>query len=122
MNFKFTGDRQVIANLEAIQHKIPGAVGSALYEIAEEIISKSKPRVPVDTGALRNSAFVEHPKTDGGEVTVTLGYGGPAAPYAVYVHEGTIHMKGFKYLEEPVLDMLPKVAQKVAQKVGRVVS
>lgn len=59
-----------------------------LYREAEEIMARSKSQyVPVDTGTLRSSGTVLPPVVEGGKVSVTFGYGGAAAPYALRVHE-----------------------------------
>ena len=90
-------------------------VAGALYKEGQILIAKSVPQVPVDTGALRGSHFVEQPKVDGTKITVALGYGGTAtkvnpatgeatADYAVRVHEdlNTPHKVGnAKFLEKP---------------------
>lgn len=60
---------------------------AAVYQTAEWIMDKSRDLVPVDTGALRASAFVELPVVEGLKVTVTFGYGGVSAGYALMVHE-----------------------------------
>lgn len=68
--------------------------------------------VPVDTGALRNSGFVNLPVLTGfvglgvSGGYVELGFGGPSAPYALLVHEDLTkrHRVGqAKYLTIPVL-------------------
>lgn len=65
------------------------ALGAALYAEASIIMAQSKQIVPVDMGTLRSSGHVQLPETHGSKVSVRLGYGGAAAKYAVYVHEGT---------------------------------
>ena len=84
------------------------AVVSALYQEANDIMSASVRVTPMDTGTLRQTAFVTRPETSGGEVVIELGYGGAAKEYALIVHEmpksnsfqepGT----GPKYLERPM--------------------
>jgi hypothetical protein len=54
---------------------------------AEKIMADSKDLVPVDTGTLRSSGVVLPAAITGTTVSVTLGYGGAAAPYARMVHE-----------------------------------
>ncbi len=62
----------------------------ALFQEGEKIMRASKPLVPVFHGALRSSGHVQLPRrTASGDVEVLLGYGGAAASYAVFVHEGT---------------------------------
>ena len=49
----------------------------------------SSPSGGVDTGALRATGNVQSPKRGAGSVSVSMGFGGPSAPYALYLHEGT---------------------------------
>lgn len=85
--------------------KIRKEVSGELYRFAEEVLADSQEVVPVDVGNLMNSGHVEmHPDvTSGGspafsfepkqeprsehEVVATVGYGGAAREYALYVHE-----------------------------------
>lgn len=90
--------------------KAAKSLGKNLYREGLGIIEQSKGLVPVDTGALRSSAYTAPPIRDGDHITVELGYGGPAgygvpkdiglaalaiggffrrgpAEYAIYVHE-----------------------------------
>lgn len=56
---------------------------------AETIMTTSKQKyVPVDMGILKTSGYVVPPVVTATNVTVTLGYGGAAQAYALYVHEG----------------------------------
>lgn len=84
------------------------AAARALYQEAERIMTASKEIVPVLTGALRASGVVLLPEVSATNVSVELGYGGPAAPYAVYVHENVMarHKEGqqAKFLERPMLE------------------
>jgi len=105
--------------LKQLGKRAPEILGSALFQIGEEIIGKSKEDfVPVDLGHLRSSGFVEEPKTSSRNgVTVELGFGGPAGKgnvggaknkisvgYALIVHEDLSarhKVGGSKYLEKP---------------------
>lgn len=81
------------------------AVTQVLVREAEAIITAAKQQyVPVATGALRASGFVAPPQISGNAVAVVMGFGGPAAPYALIVHEDLTkrHPVGqAKYLEIP---------------------
>ena len=86
-------------------------VASALYGVAEEIMTASKDIVPVDTGNLKSTGHVQPPVIRGRAVEVTLGYGGTSAKggevgYAWYVHENEdAHHEPptkAKFLEEPI--------------------
>lgn len=92
------------------------------YREAEELIAESKPEVPVDTGALRNSGYVEQPQVSGNKITVRCGYGGPAAGYALYVHENleANHPVGkAKYLEDPFNRRLPGLSGRMAARLEK---
>lgn len=71
------------AGLEAV---VP-ALSQTLYREAEAVMAESKRIVPVETGALRASGQVQPPEVEGTRVSVRMGYGNAAVPYAVYVHE-----------------------------------
>ncbi len=84
--------------------------GRALFIEGQKIMTKSKRTfVPVKSGTLKSSGFVEKPERSRHGVTVTLGYGGAAKSYALIVHEdrrGVVPRAGGqggpKYLERPV--------------------
>ena len=59
----------------------------ALYREAQTLRTASLRLVPVDLGALRSSATVSEAIVSDTSVYVEVGYGGPAAPYALAVHE-----------------------------------
>jgi len=75
------------------------AAKRGLYVLAEEIITESKKRVPVDTGNLRASGHVLPAEIVDNSATIIFGYGGPAGVgnqketnakavgYALPVHE-----------------------------------
>ncbi|MGE3276726.1 MAG: hypothetical protein AB7O67_16565 [Vicinamibacterales bacterium] len=124
-----------VAFLGRVLDEMPEAAGAALYRRGEAIIADAKEHyVPVELGALRDSGYVEPPQlggTSGGrdasgrfvsgggsrDVTVVMGFGGPAADYALAVHEippppqkseggrsATHTVGGWKYLETPALE------------------
>lgn len=115
-----------------------------LYTQGERIMLRSKMLVPVVTGNLRASGHVKLPVIAGTRAMVELGYGGPAARYALAVHEnpragktgGVSPAKGFiqggrykryatsgqwKYLEQPFLEMQADVTNEIgAQVLGEI--
>lgn len=112
--------------------------GGALFREGERIMGDSKENyVPVDSGNLRSTGHVELPKISGGKVTVELGYGGPAAPYALTVHEnqragktGGISPHGkpyktwakvgtWKYLETPFKKAVSGMDRRIAKDIWR---
>lgn len=83
------GMRGVQRALREAPGKVIKLAAQALYLEAEGIMAASKPLVPVFLNALRGSGHVQQPRTRFNSVEVVMGYGGAAADYAVYVHEGT---------------------------------
>ncbi len=105
MTLKIKGFNKFARQLKKMGVDATKVVESTLYEEAEKIIGEAKEKhVPVDLGALRSSGFVEDPKTKGRRTSVRLGFGGPAAKYALIVHEDmkAAHTVGSaKYLKIP---------------------
>jgi hypothetical protein len=88
-----------------VQKATVSDLADALYLEAELIMTDSKTNfVPVDSGVLRNSGTVQKPTITNQGVTVVLGYGGPAAEYAVIVHEypPNVGQGKNKYLSRPL--------------------
>lgn len=112
-----TGTGQVVRNLEAYGKKGEAALEAALYQEALEVMADSKREVPVDTGTLRSTGHVEKPSKKMGSVSVTMKYGGPAAKYALKVHE--THATKSKYLERPFLQSLRGLPARLAARMKR---
>lgn len=83
------GGRAMRRTLRRLGREAPRSAARALAHEAEAVMGASKDEVDVDEGTLRGSGFVRPPEIGAGRVTVTLGYGGAAEGYAVYLHEGT---------------------------------
>lgn len=81
--------RPFARQLDALGARAVPLLGQFLRVEGEQIMTEAKRRVPVDLGTLRDSGVVDGPEIAASVLTVTLGFGGPAAGYAVYVHEGT---------------------------------
>lgn len=104
--------------------KIRDAAQGALYQFGESVMTEAKVLCPVDTGNLRASGHVQAPRIENGDILVTLGFGGPAASYAIVVHEDLTarHTTGqAKYLELPLLQNAPKLKGFVAAAIKRAV-
>lgn len=103
---KFTNLGGILQSLGVLQGEIQQAYARQLYQSGEEVMTAAKELTPVDTGALRASGHVQQPKIDGGKVSVTLGFGGPAVAYAEVVHEDLAANHGVgqaKFLEQPLV-------------------
>lgn len=87
IEFRIKGLDALAKKLENAAKILESAVGREMYIFAEEVMTASKLVVPVKTGTLMNTGHVELPQSTPQGVIIQLGYGGPAAPYALYVHE-----------------------------------
>ena len=120
LEMRITGVADLRRVLRRLGDRAPKALGRALYEEGEEIMTRSKEEfVPIDLSTLKNSGFVAEPRSDGGGVVVELGYGGAAAAYAVVQHERLdfYHPDGqAKYLERPALDAVSGMGQRLANR------
>ena len=116
---RLRGSRELRRELKRRGRQAPKALARALFQEAEQIMSVSKRLVPVDTGALRASGHVQLPVIRGKKVKVVLGYGGAAAPYAVFVHEKQARHNPptqWKYLEKPLFQAVPGMAGRIAKR------
>ena len=116
---RLRGSAKLARELRRLEKAMPGRLASALFLEGEQIMAKSKRIVPVATGALRASGHVQPPEVVGKRITVVLGYGGAAAPYAVIVHERpATHAPPtqWKYLETPMNEAIPGMARRIARR------
>lgn len=109
------------ARINQVARQFPDRVGAAL-RIETEIIATACRRItPVDTGALVNSIHVVGPEIRGRTIGTAIVAGGPAAPYALIVHEDldAKHAEGkqAKYIEQPVMEAAPELPANLARRV-----
>ena len=123
LHVKISGLPQVKKALKKLGDKGPRVLGGALYREGEGIMGASKGEyVPVVSGNLRASGHVQLPKITSKGASVELGYGGPAAPYALSVHENPNTGKTatgsqvgeWKYLESPFKRHLTGMDKRIA--------
>jgi len=133
MRFDLVGDEKMRKVIATHAKRFPDRARAALFFRGERVMTVSKRDfVPVDDANLKNSGFVEAAKI---KLQVFLNYGGPAAPYAIAVHEHLSQHsprswkvserqgagvrfhppgRGPKYLERPLMDarrtLLPDLA------------
>lgn len=117
------GTPLLVKQLAAVEGRMRAALASGVYLGASNIMGQSKARVPHDLGALQASGYVTLPVEQGTQVLCELGYGGPAAAYAVRQHEEPTyqHDEGrvWKYLEHPVMEARGTFARFVGRIVAR---
>jgi hypothetical protein len=117
-----SGGPQVAAALRQYGERARLALMGAVRLEAELLKTEVQDiHVPIDLGNLKNSAFVSQTDKE-----VTLGFGGPSAPYGLIVHENlhARHPHGHaKYLEQPFKQKLKgldsRLAATVKATVGR---
>ena len=114
----------------------PKFAAKALREEADEAFLISQAVVPVRSGTLLTSGEVHGPTVRGSRAFAEITYGGPAAPYALIVHEvppnsggrwGTGYTHDYptrwKYLENPVRlyarDMGSRMTTRVLDMIAR---
>jgi len=118
-----TGDDELIRKLKDIDRRHPKVTEASLLKVAQDIMNDSKENfVPRREGILEASGHVDPPERTSGRVTIKIGYGGSAAPYALAIHENPRAGKTrgespsgkkyktwakvgeWKYLETPVME------------------
>lgn len=115
-----SGADAVLARLRRAADRAPEMVGGAMFEEFSIEMLEMQRRTPVEFGHLRQSGHVELPVIRGNEIEVTLGFGGPAAPYAIYVHEDVeaYHEVGeAKFVESVLAESKPFMAQRIANRI-----
>lgn len=123
VKFEIKGLSEFKRKLSGYADKVGGALEGAAFEWGSRTLAVSKgggegyvaPIVPVDTGALMSTGIVETPRREGNKVVVVLGYGGPSAKYASFVHEVAANYKrpnsGKDFLRLPTEHMRGKVPE-----------
>jgi len=84
---RWIGGGRVRRQIGLIARKNPRWNAQFQFIEAEKIMAAAKIITPVDTGRLRASGHVDPPKIVKKRVFVAMGFGGPAAGYALIVHE-----------------------------------
>jgi hypothetical protein len=123
-DIKITGSDDFVTKIQqAIETGSASVVGPMVEEM-EEIRAASMEIVPVDSGDLRDSAFVETQETPNGH-QVAIGYGGNAVTYALLQHETPPEVfrhdpgKSWKYLERPALEAAQTMGPRLSGRIAR---
>lgn len=115
-----TGGAELMATLAALADNFPDEMAAAVRAELEIESTESQRRTPVDTGALRSSHRVTV-EGEGRDVVGTISVGGPAAPYALAVHENleAFHPVGqAKFLESTMAESAKYLGQRIAARMG----
>lgn len=119
------GLNKVSAKLRSINAQLANETERALAAEAEIEMTEAKRRTPVLTGVLRASGHVQPVLRKGDVIEASLVFGGPAAPYAVAVHENeeAFHKVGqAKFLSSVLYESAPFLASRVAARVKRMLA
>jgi hypothetical protein len=114
-----TGAARMRQRLLRLANKIPDEVGRALFQETEVETTEAKRRCPVDEGTLRGTIHSVGPIRQWRTIYTLITCGGPAAPYAVYVHENldAFHKVGqAKFIESVILESAPYMLSRVAKR------
>lgn len=119
-DFDVMGVEQMRRTLAHMAKKMPDEVGRALYQEAQIERTESMERTPVEHGPLKASHEVQEPVIKGDDISVAIAVGGPAAPYAIVVHEDldAFHDVGqAKFLESTINESKPHMARRVGKRI-----
>lgn len=119
--FELEGAQELRNMLEVSGRDAGKIVGQVITEEANMIFAKAMILTPIDTGALRGSGGVSAPMNMPQGIGVDIFFGGPAAPYALYVHEIMYYQHNAptqaKYLEQPFMERLPDIQKNMARRI-----
>ena len=119
--FELEGAQELRRMLEVSGKDAGKIVGQVILEEANMIFAKAMILTPIDTGALRGSGGVSAPMNMPSGIGVDIFFGGPAAPYALYVHEIMYYQHNAptqaKFLEQPFMERLPNIQQNMARRI-----
>lgn len=104
LSMVLTGAKELLAGFSQVEKRADGMLHERLRQIAEMIMEESEELVPVDTGYLKSTAFIE----DNGQ-GFDFGY---SASYAMSVHElPAFHAAPtqYKFLEIPARNHMDRM-------------
>lgn len=113
---KLEGFVELTKKLNKSISEISSVVEDALLDCGNDLQQKAQDLTPVDTGALRSSAFTETDR-QGKNPSVIVGY---TEEYAIFVHENleAHHPVGqAKFLEQPLRENTDKYVEYIKDKV-----
>lgn len=120
MGVTFKGTDSFNKRTKELEKRIANAAAGAVYLESCAIMRLAKENTPVDTADLKGSGFVTRPDSDG---VCEIGFGGPAAEYAVKVHEDMMAkhaVGGAKFLERAMQERAPNAAANMTEFARRI--
>ena len=120
MRIEVDGTKRLGGKLAALAARSSAALDEGLGDAAKALLDYSLDRVPVDTRALYDSGRIT-----GSGSALAVEFGGPDAPYAIYVHEDLeaehAPPTSAKFLEGPYLEHRGELVDIVSDRVRRAV-
>ena len=108
---RLKGDNfEITWNGPAVIAQVLDALVDAFSKLSDEALAYMKSKVPVDTGALRDSCFVQIVNS-GGRIVLIIG---ADTPYAVYIELGTSSRSATPYIRPTfdfVIQRLPSIVR-----------
>jgi HK97 gp10 family phage protein len=95
LDLSVLGNKAILDNLDKLQVMVREGVQKKLEEAGEVALEVANELVPVDTGYLKSTLYME---TQPGEVKV-----GADASYAIFLEIGTVHQRAQPYLVPAML-------------------
>jgi hypothetical protein len=112
------GLQRAMDQLEELTRQHREVVAQALSDEADLTLRLAQENVPIETGALSDSAIAYPVETAGDKLSVKVGFGGPSAPYAGIVHEKLSIQhpnppRGAKFLSRAVDELSSKFPERM---------
>ncbi len=105
-------DKNIVDEID----RIFKSIADVLFSEAKRILEIAKSRVPVLTGALKQSGTVHSPVITKDEISIIISFGDETVKWAVPVHEKVYikHVTGqSKYLESVILEEMDSLEGKL---------
>ena len=112
---EFNMEMTVTVNLDPHWRKLEDKYVKAVEIAARHVETKAKAKVPVDTGATKNSITAQPAEAGGLCGPVTAWRGGPTTEYAPFLEYGTIHMKARPFLIPALESEVPRLQEAIRQ-------
>lgn len=121
---KLEGKDAMKQKIQRYMGSLPKDEAAALYQEGQIELAEIVDRTPIRFGFLRQSEHIDGPDIQEGpmpKVSITFVAGGPAAPYAIFVHEDpdALHPRGgqWKYMESVLIESAPHLGARIAARI-----
>ena len=112
---EFRMDLEVRVELDPRWRQLEDKYAKAVEIAARHVETKAKAKVPVDTGATKNSINSNPAEATGIFGTVTAWRVGPTTEYAPFLEFGTVYMKERPFLIPALESESPKLLEAIKQ-------